>query len=535
MKRSLRALCLGVALLLLCTVFPAAAGTDTVLMMQVGTGALLENGVSAAAPAPIYADNGALLIPLRPIAQRLGAAVGWDAPSRQTTVSRNGVTLRFTDQSWSYQAGGETKSLSAQPRVVNGTLYVPVLALTDLGVSVHVWGYYEGGFCAVSDRALSDAALAQYHAQALKAFGPNEGLFNRTSLTLRLGSRKAWTGGGTVELCEKGGAAVPYQGSDGFLMLPVQACAEALGGTYALDAAGNSTVTLGGHTAVFPAANGYVTVDGARREHAYYGGALRQGTAFCSVYAFASTLGYCAYADGDAILLSAWDLSQRPAFQERAWQAADALILQRYEDAKGFLALTFDDGPSGQLTTRLLDGLKARGVHATFFLCDYRIQTYPGILGRYRAEGHEVGNHSANHATLTACGAEKLASELDATNRSITRLCGAAPTLMRPPGGAYNQTVLSAAGARGMSCIMWSVDTLDWKNRNVSAILQRALPNVRDGDIILMHDMYSTSVDAALSMIDTLQAQGYVFVTVSELAQLKGVSLQPGASYSSIR
>ena len=152
-------------------------------------------------------------------------------------------------------------------------------------------------------------------------------------------------------------------------------------------------------------------------------------------------------------------------------------------------------------------------------------------MSRYLAEGHEIGNHSATHATLTTCSASKLSSELDNTNAALNAWTGVTPTLMRPPGGAYNSTVLSALKARGMSCILWSVDSQDWLLRDRTKILNRVLPEIGDGDIVLFHDMSNVSVDTALELIDTLQAQGYRFVTVSELAEIKGVTMTPGTVY----
>ncbi len=559
MKRFLRIfLCLGTILSLLLSCPPpagAAEAGNTLLLLQVGNGSASRNGAVCSVPAPAYADNGALLVPLRAAAEAMGCRVSWEPASRQAVVSHGETVLQIPVGSWSFRAGGTAVSLPAPPVLRDGVLYAPLQVFSGLpGFYVHSFGYYEGAYLTISDYPLTqkdadgvpntafsaadpDAALLSCRDAAVQTLGPNAGLLDQIAVLLRLQSRRVFTGGSETALCEPGESVFPYRSGDGYLMIPIQFCAEALGGTYALDESGTSTVVYRGRTVLFPPENGYLTADDQRLEHPYYGGCRKDGVSYCSVYAFTSALGCFGYADAESggILLSPCSLSGRPELLTRAWNRAAGLILQRWETARGFLALTFDDGPSGQYTERLLDGLKARGVHATFFLCNYRISAYPDLMPRYLAEGHELGNHSASHATLTACSSASLASELDLTNSAVERATGVRPVLMRPPGGAYNQTVLSAAGARGMSCILWSLDPQDWKFRSRDAVVGKILANVRDGDIILMHDMYPSSVDAALSVIDTLQAQGYAFVTVSELAALRQVSLAPGSVYSSLR
>ena len=201
----------------------------------------------------------------------------------------------------------------------------------------------------------------------------------------------------------------------------------------------------------------------------------------------------------------------------------------------GYVALTFDDGPSGPITERLLDGLKERGVHATFFLCGYRMEQYPAPVPRYLAEGHELGVHSTVHANLTKLSPGDLRRDLSDTVRAIETSAGVRPTLLRPPGGAYNEAVLEAAEAKGLSVILWSVDTRDWAARDADTVLSAMGRGVSDGDIILMHDMSQGSVDAALSLADDLRARGFVLVTVSQLAALRHRAMQPGRVYRNFR
>ena len=553
-KRSI--ICLALALLMLLSLPAAAAGmgSGTLILMQNGAPGAIVGGAFTDAPAPYDASNGAIMVPLRFAAEALGAEVSWDAESSLARISYRGIETVYTAGSWACLAGGVSIAIGALPELRDGEFYVPLLSLSALpGVYVHSFGYYDGGFLAISNQPLTegdqsgapnqpfdatapDPVLAACRETALLAFGPNAGLFDHGSLVLRLGSRFARTAGDTGELCAKGGSIAPLQSGDGYLMIPIAYCAQVFGGTYTRQADGSSTVVCRGRTAVFPAKNGVLTLDGQQLEHPYFGGLVQDGTAYCSVYSFTRAFGLWGYYDQttQGILLSPWDVSARPELQQRAWASASQLTPLRWENAKGFIALTFDDGPSGSITARLLDGLKARDVHATFFLCNYRIQAYPELLQRYIAEGHEVANHSATHATLTACSAAGLASEIDRTNSAIVSKTGSSPVLLRPPGGAYNQAVLSALRSRGMSCVLWSVDPQDWKYRNTETVVRNVLSAAGDGDIVLLHDMYNSSVDAALSIIDTLQARGYCFVTVSELAQYKGVSLLPGVVYTRI-
>ncbi len=198
---------------------------------------------------------------------------------------------------------------------------------------------------------------------------------------------------------------------------------------------------------------------------------------------------------------------------------------------RGYVALTFDDGPSGALTERLLDGLQQRNARATFFLCGYRMDQYPSALSRYAAEGHELGVHSTVHTDLTKLTAEQVHRDMKHTAQKIFAETGVRPRLMRPPGGACDDGVLKEAGDEGLSVILWSVDSRDWASNDATRVLDTMYRRVRSGDVILMHDMSGSSVEAALSLVDRLQKEGYVFVTVSELAALTGTKLRPGEVY----
>lgn len=198
---------------------------------------------------------------------------------------------------------------------------------------------------------------------------------------------------------------------------------------------------------------------------------------------------------------------------------------------KGYVALTFDDGPSGALTQRLLDGLKARGARATFFLCGYRMEQYPDLLSRYVAEGHEVGIHSTVHANLTALSPKELHDDLKYTAQQIFIATGRRPLLMRPPGGAWDESVRREAAMQELSVILWSVDPKDWAGGTADTVLAAMSQQTQNGDIVLLHDLSERSVTAALHLVDDLQQAGYSFVTVSELAALTDTVLIPGGLY----
>ncbi|MBQ7416355.1 MAG: polysaccharide deacetylase family protein [Oscillospiraceae bacterium] len=194
-----------------------------------------------------------------------------------------------------------------------------------------------------------------------------------------------------------------------------------------------------------------------------------------------------------------------------------------------YVALTFDDGPSGRFTRALLDGLEKRNVKATFLLCGYRLKDYPREAGRIHAEGHEIGLHGYSHSCMADMCQEELERELADTMALLPEGCK--PAFLRPPGGKCSEAVLSAARQADLGVLSWSVDPKDWASHDAQVIGQTVVQTVRDGDVILLHDMSDSSVEAALSIVDELKAQGFRFVTVSELARLKGVAIQPGKVY----
>lgn len=205
-------------------------------------------------------------------------------------------------------------------------------------------------------------------------------------------------------------------------------------------------------------------------------------------------------------------------------------ILPAQAQTEKLVALTFDDGPSGKYTRNLLDGLGERKVKATFLLCGYRMEQYPELTDRIHREGHEIGLHGYSHKSMqNMCRTD--------VNREIERAMSLVPedceiSFLRSPGGACSPCVYAAAANFGLSVLSWSVDPKDWATHDAEAIEREVIAHVQDGDVILLHDMSDSSVEAALVIIDELQEQGFRFVTVSELAQARNVTIVAGKEYA---
>ncbi len=195
-----------------------------------------------------------------------------------------------------------------------------------------------------------------------------------------------------------------------------------------------------------------------------------------------------------------------------------------------YLAITFDDGPSGRFTRHLLDGLEQRQVKATFLLCGYRIRQYPQETERILRSGHEIGCHGFSHRSMEDMSRREIAAEIDDTLALLPE--GAAVRFLRPPGGCCSDAVRQVAQAKNLAILSWSVDPKDWATDDLQRIEKAVLGSVSDGDILLFHDMSDSSVTAALELIDLLQGKGFRFTTVSELAALRGVSLRAGKTYT---
>lgn len=195
---------------------------------------------------------------------------------------------------------------------------------------------------------------------------------------------------------------------------------------------------------------------------------------------------------------------------------------------KKYVALTFDDGPTGRYTAQLLDMLEEKNVPATFFLCGYRVAQYPALTARIAEDGHEIGLHGFSHTYFPELTGKELDDELTRSSFLIAEASGAAPTLVRPPGGLLPKkgSVFSE-----FAVILWSVDPEDWATHQSGRTVRRVLRTVQPGDIILLHDASESSVEAAGEIIDALKKEGYTFLTVSQLAAAYGETPEAGCVY----
>ena len=200
--------------------------------------------------------------------------------------------------------------------------------------------------------------------------------------------------------------------------------------------------------------------------------------------------------------------------------------------SKPLLALTYDDGPRTDVGARLMDVFEKYGQRTTFFMVGNRVPSRASELQRMVASGHEVANHTYDHVYLNKASAETIRKQVASCNDIIEQTCGIRPRIMRLPGGNKNATVLANVA---MPIILWNIDTRDWEHRNTQKTINAVIGKVKDGDIILMHELYESTAAASEYLVPTLVEQGFQLVTVSELAAIKGKTLANGEVYYSIR
>lgn len=198
---------------------------------------------------------------------------------------------------------------------------------------------------------------------------------------------------------------------------------------------------------------------------------------------------------------------------------------------KKMVALTFDDGP-GRYTKDIVNCLKKNNAKATFFVIGSQVDAYKSSVKAASEIGCEIGNHTYTHPDLTRLNEAEIKSQISKTDEKIKSAIGKSATLMRTPGGSFNGTVEQAVGK---PIILWSIDTRDWETRSCEKTVNAVMRNVKDGDIVLMHDIYGSTKDAACILIVKLRQQGYQLVTVSELAKYRGYTLKKGNIYYSLR
>ena len=197
--------------------------------------------------------------------------------------------------------------------------------------------------------------------------------------------------------------------------------------------------------------------------------------------------------------------------------SSDSVRSQNVSDeVKPVVALTFDDGPNASSTPILLDGLKERKVRATFFLIGENVEKDENekIVKRMYEEGHLIGNHTYTHCNLSKLETGEAKKELEQTDTVIEKITGKQPVFVRAP---YGELPVDSEHDLNRIYIGWTVDPLDWMTEDAGAVVKTVVEEINPGDVILLHDCYPSSVQAAIRIVDLLQGKGYEFVTVDHL------------------
>lgn len=205
--------------------------------------------------------------------------------------------------------------------------------------------------------------------------------------------------------------------------------------------------------------------------------------------------------------------------------------LTKYQDKK-LIAFTFDDGPSETNTNYLLDNLDKYDAKVTFFVLGSRVNSNKETIKRAYLEGNAIGSHTYNHRNLNLLSDVALMDEVKKTNEAIKEVIGTSPTLLRPP---YGNLTDHGKELANMSIVLWNIDPLDWKYKDKNRVAQEIIEHAHDGAIVLVHDIYKSSVEGALLAMEELQKEGYAFVTINEMAQLRGIELDTTTSYFSMK
>jgi len=200
------------------------------------------------------------------------------------------------------------------------------------------------------------------------------------------------------------------------------------------------------------------------------------------------------------------------------------------DPSRPMIALTYDDGPCTGPGYRIMDAFEKAGQRCTFFVVGNRISSRAEEVKSMAARGFEIGNHSWSHAYYSKLSAEQIRADVERCNEAIRQVTGVTPALIRTPGGIKGGIIMENMT---MPMILWNIDTLDWKTRNADSTVNAVLSKVKDGDVILMHELYGATATATERLVPELVARGYQLVTVSELAKYKGVNLAAGHYYYS--
>lgn len=468
--------------------------------------------------APYIDPNGNMLVPIRSLVEGLGGVLVFEDETFKLTIGNDTILLSQNASSIE-GVDKQNRTLPVKPTRNGNSFYVPGRAVTEaLGGQITYYPPAEGGYviCAIGES--DEQTMDSLKTVAQEKLGYSVQQYLKDCLTVRSGSNTVMMNGQSVQL--SGGAAVRKQ-EDG-MYFPAQALSEITGGSLSYE-------------------DNTIQKDGSKLSVAVQD---IEGRPYCKLNDLASVLDK-QYTDlnDDTAALTGYPLAGHQMQMDAISRQVTGLpSVASIPKADAYIALTFDDGPTGGategLTVRLLDALKEHNAHATFFVCGYRIKQFNGHMDRYLAEGHEVGNHTMNHPTAKTLKGQTSAfvhEEVDSNSELIQSYIGQKPTVMRPVGGAYDDNLKECMKESGLPIINWNIDTKDWENRDADIIYQRIVENVKDGDIVLMHDLRQCTLDGVVRAMETLEDRGFAFVTVSELAAIKGVTMQPGVLYTNFR
>lgn len=531
-------------------------GDRNQLVYQVDNARAFADGkiVDLSGAAPYRDGSGNVYVSAKSLCDNLGLELSLEENGKTAVITDRKDTMRVQVDSKTAQFNDETKTLSFAPVLKDETVYVPVRDICQsFSWQVGELGADMGDLVVVSQskKALDDEKMGKIADEALSELGPSETQLASDSVLMRTDSDKLQYQGQIRQMKQEGehrAAAVVER--DGLQYVPLSAAITTLGGTASFDGDNEWTVEFNGIQSTVHE-NGKTKVNGDRVRDGDISAFTDEdsGRFYVSAPLFAAVIGkaYTALDDGSfAFAVTSLDgFDSQKAYLSGQTSGLTQAVSVNVPDADVYIALTFDDGPTGAidgysngLTAYLLDGLKERGAHATFFMVGDRVNMFSSTLPRLVSEGHELGNHTMTHPMQHLTGLQKdaIKKEITSASDTIKEKAGQPPTVLRPVGGGVNSDVKAVAKELGLPIINWNVDTQDWKNRNAQSV-HDAIVNAADGSVVLMHDLYPTSVEGVLSAIDDLQSRTdktYAFVTVSELAAVKGITLEPGVVYNGL-
>ena len=539
------------------TVAGAIFGGENQLVYQIDNSKAYVDGkaVDLAGAAPFRDSSGAVLVPVKSLCEQLGFDLTWEADSRTAILEDGKNTLRAQVDNKTAQINGENRTMSAAPVIQDGTTYVPVQDVCGmLPCQVSSTEAAQGDLLIIvrSNKTLDEQAIGKIADEALKTLGPSEAQLDSGSVLMRTDSDKLLYNGQVHQMkTEQERRGVSVVDRDGLQYVPLEEGAAALGATATFDGKDEWTVDYNGVQSTVRN-DGKTRVDGERVK----GGDIRafqdeeSGRFYVSAQLFAALLGksYTGLEDGAFALtdMALDGFDSQKAYLSGKCSGLTQAVGANVPEADVYIALTFDDGPTGALdgypsglTAYLLDGLKERGAHATFFMVGDRVNMFSSTLPRLVSEGHELGNHTMTHPMqhLTGLSTDGIRQEITSATSVIEEKAGQPPTVLRPVGGGVNSEVKAVAKELGLPIINWDVDTQDWSIRDKESVKNAIVSKAQDGSVVLMHDLYTTSVEGVLAAIDELQSRTdktYAFVTVSELAAVKGITLEPGVVYNGL-